>query len=89
MLGVRDPNIFIMTRQYIYGYIIGLPFLTLTRILSPYLELEGQYRRSVTSSFMMTFVDIAADAFVIFVLRGGMFELGLADFVGVYSFFFD
>ncbi|MBQ7559257.1 MAG: hypothetical protein IJT20_03315, partial [Synergistaceae bacterium] len=67
-----------MTRQYIYGYIIGLPFFTLTRILAPYLELEGQYMRSVMSSFMMTVIDIAADAFVIFVLHGGMFELGLA-----------
>ena len=82
VLGVRDSNILIMTRQYIYGYIIGLPFFTLARILAPYLELEGQYRRSVMSSFMMTFVDIAADAFVIFVLHGGMFELGLATSFG-------
>ncbi len=82
VLGVREPNIFIMTCQYIYGYIIGLPFLTLARILAPYLELEGQYRRSVISSFMMTFVDIAADAFVIFILHGGMFELGLATSLG-------
>ena len=95
VLGVRDSNILI-TRQYIYGYIIGLPFLTLTRILSPYLELEGRYRRVVISSFMMTFVDIAADAFVIFVLHGGMFELGLAtslsyivSFLIEASFFFN
>ena len=82
MLGVRDTNISIMTRQYIYGYIIGLPFFTLTRILAPYLELEGQFRRVVISSFMMTFIDIAADAFVIFVLKGGMFEIGLAASLG-------
>ena len=82
VLGIRDPNILIMTRQYIYGYIIGLPFFTLARILAPYLELEGQYKRSVISSFMMTFIDIAADAFVIFVLHGGMFELGLATSLG-------
>ena len=82
VLGVRDPNIFAMTSQYIYGYIIGMPFLALTRILAPYLELEGQYKRVVISSFMMTFIDIAADAFVIFVLRGGMFELGLATSFG-------
>ncbi|MBQ7151712.1 MAG: hypothetical protein IJR94_05590, partial [Synergistaceae bacterium] len=82
VLGVREANIFIMTRQYIYGYIIGLPFLTLARILAPYLELEGQYKRVVTSSFMMTFIDIVADAFVIFVLKGGMFEIGLATSLG-------
>ncbi len=78
LLGVRDSNIFVITRQYIFGYIIGLPFLTLTKILKPYLQLEGQYRRCVASSFMMTVIDIAADAFVIFVLRGGMFEIALA-----------
>lgn len=33
VLGVRDPNILIMTRQYIYGYIIGLPFFTLARLI--------------------------------------------------------
>ena len=79
-----------MTRQYIYGYIIGVPFLTLTRILAPYLEIEGQYNRVVTSSFMMTFIDIAADAFVIFVLHGGMFEIGLATSLGyIVSFFIE
>ena len=45
LLGVRDYDILEMTRQYIFGYIIGLPFLTLAAILTPYLELEGQYRR--------------------------------------------
>ncbi len=29
VLGVRDPNILIMSRQCIYGYFIGLPFLRL------------------------------------------------------------
>ena len=82
VLGARDPDIFVMTRQYIFGYIIGLPFLTLKVILSPYLELEGQYNRVVTSSFMMTLMDIATDAFVIFVLHGGMFELALATSLG-------
>ena len=78
LLGVRDYDILEMTRQYIFGYIIGLPFLTLAAILKPYLELEGQYRRVVFGAFMMTVIDIAADAFVIFVLHGGMFGLGFA-----------
>ena len=90
VLGVKDPDIFVMTRQYIYGYIIGFPFLTFTVVLSPYLELEGQYNRVTVSSFMMTFIDIAADAFVIFILHGGMFELGLATSLGyIISFFIE
>lgn len=90
VLGVKDPDIFVMTRQYIYGYIISFPFLTFTVVLSPYLELEGQYNRVTVSSFMMTFIDIAADAFVIFILHGGMFELGLATSLGyIISFFIE
>ncbi len=39
---------------------------------------------------MMTFIDIAADAFVIFVLHGGMFELALATSFGyIISFFIE
>lgn len=95
LLGVRDYDILEMTRQYIFGYIVGLPFLTLAAILTPYLELEGQYKRVVVGAFTMTVIDIAADAFVIFVLHGGMFGLGLATSLSYFisfsveaSFFF-
>ena len=77
-----------MTRQYLFGYLIGLPFFSLTRILTPYLQMEGQYARVNTISIMTTVIDIAADAFVIFVLHGGMFEIGLATSLGYIIPFF-
>ena len=82
ILGAREPQVFEMTKQYIFGYIIGLPFFTLTRILTPYLQMEGQYLRVNAISILTTVVDLAADVFVIFVLHGGMFELALGTSLG-------
>ena len=78
-LGARDPVIHRMTMQYIYGYLIGFPFFTLTRILTPYLQMDGQFKRVSVVSLLTTVIDVAADAVVIFVLHGGMFEIGLAS----------
>lgn len=82
ILGAIDPGISEMTMQYIYGYIIGYPFFALIRILTPYLQMEGQFSMVNTSSFLITAIDISADAFVIFALHGGMFEIGLATSIG-------
>lgn len=82
VLGARDPVIRGMTMQYIYGYLFGLPFFTLIRILTPFLQMEGQYKRVNLTSVLTTVIDIAADLFVIFVLHGGMFEIGLATSLG-------
>ena len=45
VLGARDPAVAEMTRQYILGYLIGFPFYTLTRVITPFLQLAGQYKR--------------------------------------------
>ncbi len=82
ILGARNPEIHRMTMQYIYGYLIGFPFFTLTRILTPFLQMEGQYRRVSAVSMLTTVIDVAADAVVICVLHGGMFEIGLATSLG-------
>ena len=88
VLGARDPAIHRMTMQYISGYLIGLPFFTLTRILTPYLQMEGQYKRVSAVSVLTTIVDVAADAVAVFVLHGGMFEIGLATSLGYIVPFF-
>ena len=88
ILGARDPVIQPMTMQYIYGYLIGFPFFTMTRVLTPQLQMEGQYRRVSTVSILTTVIDVAADAFVIFVLGSQMFGIGLATSLGYIIPFF-
>lgn len=87
-LGARDPGIAGMTKQYLLGYLLGFPFYTLTRVITPFLQIEGQYKRVNTTSIMTTVIDIAADAFVVFVLHGGMLEIGLATSLGYIVPFF-
>ncbi len=87
-LGAREPAIAEMTKQYIMGYLIGFPFYTLTRVITPFLQIEGQYQRVNATAVLTTVIDIAADAFVVFVLHGGMLEIGLATSLGYILPFF-
>ena len=82
ILGARDPEMHRMTMDYIRGYLIGFPFFALTRILTPFLQMEGQYKRVSIVSILTTVVDVAADVVVIFILHGGMYEIGLATSLG-------
>ena len=87
-LGARDAAVRGMTVQYIRGYLVGFPFFTLTRIMTPFLQMEGEYRRVDVISVLTTVIDVAADIFVIFVLSGGMFEIGFATSLGYIIPFF-
>ena len=88
VLGAHDPVIQQTTVQYLSGYLIGVPFLSLTRIITPYLQMEGQFRLINITAVLTTVIDVAADAFVIFVIHGGMFEIGLATSLGYIIPFF-
>ncbi|MBR1439443.1 MAG: hypothetical protein IJ587_13010, partial [Synergistaceae bacterium] len=82
VLGAKEPQIFEMTKLYILGYLVGVPLYAFITILTPYLQMEGQYHIVNRASILVTAVDIAADAFVVFVLHGGMFEIALATALG-------
>ncbi len=82
LLGARDPEIAQMTSQYIIGYLIGYPFCTLIRVLTPYLQIEGLYNLINTTALLTTVVDVIGDALVVFVFKGGMFEIALATAAG-------
>lgn len=82
LLGANDPEVANMTSQYIIGYLIGFPFATLLRVLTPYLQIDGHYSFINKTAILTTVVDIVGDALVIFVFKGGMFEIGLATALG-------
>ncbi len=43
ILGAKEPQIFEMTKLYILGYLVGVPFYAIMRALTPYLQMDGQY----------------------------------------------
>ena len=88
LLGIRDPEIHRMTVQYIRGYVIGVPFFALTKILNAYLYIEGKYKMIGITATMATVSRIAATAVVVFGIHGGMFAIGLAVSIGYIIPFF-
>ena len=50
--------------------------------------MEGKYKRVNMTAMLTTIIDIAADAFVVFVLHGGMFEIAIATSLGYIIPFF-
>lgn len=52
------------------------------------LQIEGQYKLVNSSSILTTVIDVIADAFVVFVLHGGMLQIGLATSLGYIVPFF-
>lgn len=82
LLGARAPEVFDIARQYIYGFSIGVPFYVGTRILRPYLQLEGQYRRLNIIAGLTTAASIIGDMAVVFLFRGNMFGIAFATSIG-------
>ena len=66
------------TADYLKGYGMGLPFFAATFVLTPFLQMDGEYRLVTVSSAVMTIVDVLADLYVVKVAHGGLFQIGLA-----------
>jgi len=64
--------------DYLRGIFIGAPFWLLMMILTPILQLDGDGKRVKLASLVLAVGDIAADLLNIFVLKGGLFGMGLA-----------
>ena len=75
-------DLMIPASDYLKGYCVGLPFFAMLFVLTPFLQMDGDYNLVTLSSVVMTIVDIAADLFVVNVTKGWLFQIGLATSVG-------
>ena len=88
-VGARKGLARLMTpaSDYLRGYCVGLPFFAATTVLTPFLQMDGDYNRVTFSSVVMTIADILADLYVVKILHGGLFQIGLATAVGYFASF--
>lgn len=88
-LGARRglSHLLIPTSDYLKGYCVGLPFFAMTNVLTPYLQMDGDYDRVTLSSIVMTVVDILADLYVVKFTSGGLLLIGLATSVAYVASF--
>lgn len=71
-------NLYNPMLSYLHGYMPGIPFMILIRVMSPIVVLDGGKGRFNISSLVFCLTDIIADLLNVFVFKGGVFGMGLA-----------
>ena len=88
MLGAGRPGpgntVFVPTREYVKGFIIGAPAFLAAQVMVPYMQLSGNRLRLVVAVAAMIVADVTFDLLNVFVFRGGMFGMGLASSLSYY-----
>ena len=74
----KGTALFTMTKEYLDGYLIGVPAYFLMTVVTAYLQIAGKRRGVMLSSLVMTGLDVILDLFVGLVWKNGMFGMGLA-----------
>ena len=73
------------TSGYMAGFVIGAPATMLCLILIPFLQIAGQSSLLIAAVLSMTVADIGLDLLNVFVLKWGMFGMGLASALSYYA----
>ncbi len=82
-----DNEVFMLTRDYLRGFIIGAPAFMFAQVMVPYMQMSGSRTRLVTAVIVMTLGDVAFDILNVFVLKWGTFGMGLASSLSYYIAF--
>lgn len=82
--GVENP-VYYLTKDYLTGFIIGVPAFLAAQIMVPYLQMSGRRTRLVTAVLVMTILDVALDLINVFVIHGGVFGMGIASSLSYYA----
>ncbi len=77
----KNPDIYLNLKDYIHGYMIGIPAVMLTQLLGPMCVMDGAKKRFILSVVTLCAVDVAGDLFNVFVFHGGVFGMGVATAV--------
>lgn len=91
VLGAGKPSsgnlIAVLTKDYLRGYILGIPFFFLSQIMTAYLQSMGKQRLLVISVVAMTATDVIFDLLSVFIFNGGMFGIGIASGLSFFASF--
>ena len=85
---VPDNEVFFLTKDYLFGFIIGAPAFILAQIMVPYMQMSGNRLRLVIAVSALTVGDIIFDLLNVFVFHGGTLGMGLASSLSYYLAFF-
>ena len=81
----KGTEMFANAREYLLFYVLGLPAITATKLLSSIMPLDSDRKRIVAATAVMTVVNIAGDLFCISVLHAGLAEIALVTTISYYA----
>ncbi|MCR5108000.1 MAG: ATP-binding protein [Lachnospiraceae bacterium] len=82
-----DGDLYLMCKEYMIGLIIGYPGIVWSTVMSQFLPIDSDTKRSFLSTIIMTVVNITGDFLNVFLFHGGMFGMALATSVSYYVSF--
>ena len=86
LLGAESgTEMFVNAKEYLLFYVLGLPAITATKLLSSIMPLDSDRRRIVAATAVMTAVNIAGDLFCVSVLHAGLAEIALVTTISYYA----
>ena len=77
-------NLLDKTQEYLIGIAIGLPAMNGIRVLNAYMIIDNDKNRTIIATLIMTVANALMDLFVVFVIHGDTFEMGLTTSIGYY-----
>ncbi len=80
-----DNPVYFLTKDYLTGFIIGVPAFLTAQLMVPYLQMSGKRTYLVAAVLVMTVLDIALDILNVLVIHGGIFGMGIASSVSYYA----
>ena len=88
LLGAGEPGpdnpVFYLTRDYLTGFILGVPAFLIAQIMVPYMQMSGSRKRLIIAVLLMTASDVIFDLLNVLVFHGGTFGMGLASSLSYY-----
>ncbi len=82
---VAENTVYYLTKDYLTGFIIGVPAFLAAQVMVPYLQMAGDRTRLVTAVLVMTVLDVALDIINVLVVHGGIFGMGIASSLSYYA----
>ena len=91
LLGAGEASetntVFMMTRDFLRGYLLGAPFYLLNQIAIAYLQSMGNRSVLLYATIVMSVTDILMDLACVFIFHNGMFGIGLASSISFLAAF--
>ena len=78
------PELYEHMLAYMRGYMLGIPAVILTQVLSPFLVMDNSKKLVTLSAMVLCVADIAGDFVNVLVFSGGVFGMGVATAVSLW-----